>query len=146
MGYRSDVQAVIYGPSDDMLRFVTASKMDDKFKAIWKDMAGELNIFTLGGGSQITVLHLKCEDVKWYTTYPDVAAWHQLMVEADQDYDLHYEFIRVGEENGDVDRDQSPDCDWLLGLGRPTIYLDVATELTTKGFPNETDNTSTGEE
>ena len=148
MGYRSDVQAVIYGPSDEMLRFVTASKMDDKYKLVWKEFDAQLNVFTMGAAKPdpVTVLHLKCEDVKWYTDYPDVAAWHALMVEADQDYHLHYEFIRIGEEDGDVEKDNSPDCDWLLSVGRPEIYLDVAMVLTLEGFPNETNDSPTGQE
>lgn len=147
MGYRSDVQAVIYGPSDDMLRFVTASKMNDKFKPIWTEMKTELHIFTTGAGktNATTFLHLNCKDVKWYLTYPDVQAWSALMREAEEEFDLQYELIRVGEEDGDVERDQSADCDWILGTSRPEIYLDVNESMKTEGFPNETDNSSTSE-
>ena len=49
MGYRSDVQAVIYGPSDEVLRFVAATKLEGKYKAAWQEFESykQIKIFTI---------------------------------------------------------------------------------------------------
>lgn len=149
MGYRSDVRSIIYGPPDLMLRFVTAMKLDEKYKAVFEHFGDNITIRTWVGETPITVLDLTGDGWKWYTDYPDVNLWHELlaMVETDDTWEgLHYEFCRIGEEDGDIERDGSTENDNLIIVSRPETELDLNYHQMREGFPNETDQISTGEE
>jgi hypothetical protein len=145
MGYRSDVRAVIYGPSDTLQRFVTSAKLDNTHKKVFEYFADSLRVYTVDGRS---MLDLECGDVKWYDDYEDVRAWHDFMdlVDTDATWDgLEYEFVRVGEEDGDIEKESSNDPDGLLMVSRPAIDIDIVMHLTKEGFPDETDQDSAGE-
>lgn len=152
MGYRSDVRAIIYGPTDVMQRFVTAAKLSEEYKQIFTEFfVAELRIFTVNAGASDawSVLEIACEDVKWYEDYPDVKMWHSFMrsVEDEDDWkELNYEFVRIGEEDGDVEYARSCDCDYILSVTRPTAEVDITRSHMTEGFPDETDQSSTGQE
>lgn len=151
MGYRSDVRAIIYGDTDLMQRFVAAARLDAKHKEVFDSFDTQLHIHTFNPGTPDawSLMDLRCDDVKWYPDYPDVRAWHDLMREVDEDADWHglnYEFVRIGEEDGDIEWDRSADCcDYLLETSRPVANVAVNARNSVKGFPDETDQNSTGE-
>ena len=56
-----------------------------------------------------TMLWATFDDTKWYDGYSDVDAWNKLVRDALSDCgendDLNVEFVRVGEETGDLDHE-----------------------------------------
>ena len=121
MGYRSNIRCLIYpanvrekGEVDtqfDLLKTI----MNTTFKNVF-DMWSEH--FRVDDTNR--VIDFAAGDVKWYESYPDVSAFDG-MLPAVEDLGFCYEFIRVGEENGDVEYRQSNDHN---------CYLNTSTEIT----------------
>ena len=148
MGYRSQVRAVIYGDGDKLQTLVTkqlllGSDLFERFKdgltryhstrQRYDDDAtmeqtpdpetGARKIIWVT--EDIEVLDLYGDSWKWHEDYPDVAAWEAFMLEAEE-FDLSYEFVRIGEENEDIERRSNVlhDGDDMLGVTR-TICDDI---------------------
>jgi hypothetical protein len=163
MGYRSQVRAVIYGDPEKLQAFITKAMLegcsvfehfkDDlrRYRSALRDYDAEATAAqpaNAQGGREtqwkltpIEVLDLKGDDWKWYDDYADVKAWHALMDES-ADFDLSWEFVRVGEETPDVVMEHhltdDHGGDLLLGVER-SIYdqIEVKDEdqLTMEGAP-----------
>lgn len=107
MGYRSEVRCVIYGEPDKLQALITkhileGSKVFEQFKDSLK--RGEMH----WAKGTIEVLELYGDSWKWYPDYPDVMAFTALRDEA-PDFGLSYEFIRVGEEDDDLEIERGGD-------------------------------------
>lgn len=53
----------------------------------------------------MVMIHASFEGVKWYDSYDDVICWHELLKDAQAEHlsdHLSTEFVRVGEESGDI--------------------------------------------
>jgi len=110
MGYRSQVRSCIYSDEAELFEaFISGRKLiDDQVfhdenwfndsleypEKIYKNMEGELI-------QTIKILALHGDDWKWYDEYEYVNAWHKLLKDAEV-AGLNYEFVRVGEEDGDI--------------------------------------------
>jgi len=110
MGYRSQVRSCIYSEDAELFEaFISGRKLiDDQVfhdenwfndsleypEKIYKNMEGELI-------QTIKILALHGDDWKWYDEYEYVNAWHKLLKDAEV-AGLNYEFVRVGEEDGDI--------------------------------------------
>jgi len=110
MGYRSQVRSCIYSDDAELFEaFIAGRKLidDPVFRdenwfndsleypeKIYKNMEGELI-------QTIKILALHGDDWKWYDEYEYVNAWHKLLKDAEV-AGLNYEFVRVGEEDGDI--------------------------------------------
>ena len=113
MGYRSEVRSAIYGPKDTLMAFLTKAALIDSNVALSKfkesltlrvSEATRWNDETKAHSTEIIyVLDLYGDSWKWYEDYHDVRAWHALLEEAEE-FGLDYEFVRVGEETGDIDQ------------------------------------------
>jgi hypothetical protein len=98
MGYRSQVKSVIY-------------QTKDKFDKFYKDNAEEINYFmhefgcmSVAKKDNYEVLFLDFDEVKWYDSFPEVIAWKAFLAKAEEE-GLHYEFVRLGEDDSDVEID-----------------------------------------
>lgn len=129
MGYYSDVRCLIYGPKDAMLRWTTAQRLDPKSPLnAWRDQFSEYLVDS--GGDGTVVLDLHWDGVKWYDDYPTISAFGALLRAINDDScsetpsGIEYEFIRVGEENGDIETDYSNSTEgWLFS--RTIIETDL---------------------
>jgi len=92
MGYRSDVYLRIAQPLVEVVD--AARKLDDKLDEMLRQASCD--------GSK-TDFHW--EWVKWYDTYPEVQAVDSLLSMLQED---DYGFIRLGEDDGDADRQGCP--------------------------------------
>lgn len=92
MGYRSDVYLRVAEPLVEVVD--AARKLDDKLDEMLKH-----------GSCDGSKTDFHWEWTKWYDTYPEVQAVENLL-EMLQDDD--YGFFRLGEEDGDFDRQGSP--------------------------------------
>jgi hypothetical protein len=93
MGYRSDVYLRIAEPLVEVVD--AARKLDenlDKMLSKGAKLCKEKTDFNWGW-------------VKWYDSYPEVQAVESLLSMLQED---DYGFIRIGEEDGDIDRQGCP--------------------------------------
>ena len=100
MGYRSEVAYVInFDGEETRDEFIAMVKThgDNLYKALQ-----ECQI--LGGH---TTIDFYADHTKWYDGYKDVDAHHQLMQFAEEHYEGRsgWRFIRIGEEEGDIQND-----------------------------------------
>jgi hypothetical protein len=113
MGYRSQVASVVYGRRDKMIALLVAEKLQS------------VNIFNVGAGELVKDLavheysrelthegppepwlriDLHGNDWKWYPEYEDVQAWGDFL-ELAEEMECNYEFMRIGENDDDVETD-----------------------------------------
>ena len=104
MGYRSEVYLRI---AETLVEVIDAArKLDDNLDKMLSDAATE------GNKTDFT-----WEYTKWYDTYPEVQAVESLL---DMLQDDDYGFIRLGEEEGDIERKGYP--------GEYDMYINTAVE------------------
>lgn len=134
MGYRSQVRCLIYGEPDKLDAFIMAHRMilgSSVFSNFTEDLAKYKAKFITGYNAEkketeyktIHVLDLHGNGWKWSEDYEDVTAWHSFMDEA-PGFGLNFEFIRIGEEYDDVDRQEGGDEEthaWYLHVSSPSI-------------------------
>ena len=112
MGYRSQVRSCVYGDDAEVFdAFIAGQKLINNI--IWEGFGESLEFLEKeythtqpredGSTKQVyKILALHGDDWKWYDSYEDVKAWDKFIHDA-VDSGLNYEFIRVGEENGDIE-------------------------------------------
>jgi hypothetical protein len=95
MGYRSEVYLRIAEPLVEVVD--AARKLDDNLDKMLSDGSSYCECKT----------DFHWEHAKWYDSYPEVQAVESLL---DMLQDDDYGFIRLGEEDGDIDRKGDPSC------------------------------------
>jgi hypothetical protein len=96
MGYRSEVAyAISFPDAGKKQAFVAAVKLGADEHQI--EALSELD------ERKDTLLFGHFCDVKWYDTFEEVQAHHQLMDMVVEDFKGSYYFVRIGEEYDDVD-------------------------------------------
>ena len=122
MGYRSDVFLRIAEPLVEVVQ--AAAKLDPKLEEILKE--GDC-----GDGSKTDFYW---ESVKWYDSYPEIQAIEGMLDDLDED---DYGFIRLGEEQGDIEQKGYPSeydmytsttVDWQVGMKKTTHLGRLITE------------------
>lgn len=124
MGYRSDVYMCITGPKDTILAGIATLRIEgdaDMHAALdeWKVVAAaEPSEAAMVLGGQGT-------DWKWYDDFPDVHAHNTIFNHfaelAGDDTQLHGVFVRIGEEDDDIEsREFNEGYD--LGAPRRSIF------------------------
>lgn len=125
MGYRSDVRAHIYsyrvvGDPDNTVAVADGyarlklimSTTYKEFMEYWGDS------FSWNDNRQF--LDFAMSDVKWYDDFPEVKKFMEFLKEIDE-LDFEYEFVRMGEETDDVERQSSDEADWFLEVRREIV-------------------------
>jgi hypothetical protein len=126
MGYRSNIRCLIYpldtatgdAPSliDNYHSLVTL--MNTTFKDVVDFWDGCLTL-----DPHHRVVDFVIDDVKWYPSYPDVAAFEKMLDEV-AELGFCYEFVRVGEDNNDIEMRESDHSNGYLGVTTSiTCYL-----------------------
>ena len=157
MGYRSQVRCLIYGDPDKLQAHITAHLLTNgkvfehfadslkRYKTVRRTYDDD---FTVGIGpdpdngraqpqwreTPIEVLDLCGDSWKWYEGYPDVVAFEAFMRSA-PDLELTYEFLRIGEEDTDTERETGgdDDGDYYLGINR-SIWCDMPEDVEQLGL------------
>jgi hypothetical protein len=116
MGYRSDVHALFYTTKKEDLP-VLKLYMDENYPKDLHDLE-EIK------SNRIYGYEVVYEDVKWYSGYEDVKAfdafktkYHALLDEQEDGKKWKFEFIRIGEDTEDVEREQD-DSAYVLSVRR----------------------------
>lgn len=123
MGYRSNVRCLIYpmdtstGDKPTLVDKYHALKtvMNTTFKDV-VDMWGSYWSFD----DAHNVFDFEADDVKWYDSYPDVSAFMEMLQKV-EDLGYAYEFVRVGEDSGDIE---------YLESNNHNGYLNTSTVIT----------------
>lgn len=118
MGYRSDVEILFY-PEDQedfaMLKLYVDENLPDKF---------EVGHIPSNGRWQkgYKYLHLRLKGVKWYPSYEDVIAYTECFDNWAQKFGsppkFHFEFVRIGEDYGDIKTLYSENAQYALQVER----------------------------
>ena len=121
MGYKNEVTCAIYGDPLEV-DALWATHKDVEFDnaalpprptSLQREFGAAIRFAE--DGPDTKVLLLEGSGWRWYDDYPDVIAWHALMDKA-LSRGLNVEFVRVGEESGDVDeRHEGPDVQGYVG-------------------------------
>jgi len=129
MGYRSDVTAIIYPAFDYEGAPATPEELTQRYETMKVIAAAQhANVFKEFGDSlwwddASKMLVLRCPDVKWYPIYPDVQAF-EAMLSAFADLDYAYEFVRIGEDDDDLERRSCNESYNVLRITR-SVEIDI---------------------
>lgn len=121
MGYRSEVTALIYpdGGEHSALNYNKLKLlMNTTFKQVFDEWGGERE-FNDGWewNDDVLVLQFTATSVKWYDSYPEVERFVKFLEEV-QELEYQYEFIRLGEEDDDMETDSTGDANSYLSVRR----------------------------
>ena len=113
MGYRSQVASIIYDTKEKMDIFKKENAnlikvLDDEFND------GSLKYLS---NADYNFIYLNGNDWKWYSTYKEVKAWHDLMDLAEKK-ELLVEFVRIGEDYEDIQVDYINNSECYLNVER----------------------------
>jgi hypothetical protein len=109
MGYRSEVKSLIYGSYDEMAKFKTDNA--ELCEQLAEDFGADIEQLNNG---DYEIIYLDCSYSKWYDSYAEVIRWNNLLSLANE-AELMTEFVRIGEEAGDIEQEYSQtDCEYYL--------------------------------
>jgi hypothetical protein len=116
MGYRSDVKAIIYplGGDQNLLEY-------DKLKLLFNTTFQD--VFTAWGEDYFSwddnhrALIFDANSVKWYDSYPEVQKFIKFLADV-HELGYEYEFMRIGEEDDDVETDRTGDAEGYMYVSR----------------------------
>jgi hypothetical protein len=124
MGYRSEVESMIYGEAEKIDLFIVKHKILDT--SAFTEFKDDITIKVHEGAEgviPIKAIILSGHGWKWYDSYGDVKAWMELLKDA-EDFGLMYEHVRVGEEDGDIESDCSEENEgWL------EVYTEISNQF-----------------
>jgi hypothetical protein len=121
MGYRSDVQALIY-PANGDTNLLEYDKLKTLMNTTFKDMLDTWGDY-FDWNDHHRVLQFTANSIKWYDSYPDVARFTKFLEEV-RDLEYEYEFIRIGEDDNDVESDSTGDAENFMYVER-TIQVNL---------------------
>ena len=116
MGYRSDVQALIYPQSGDQ-NLLEYDKLKLLFNTTFKD------VFEAWGKDYFTwddthrVLKFSANSIKWYDSFPEVDLFPKFLADV-RELEYEYEFLRIGEDDTDVESDSTGDANGYMYVSR----------------------------
>jgi len=116
MGYRSDVQALIY-PANGDTNLLEYNKLKLLFNTTFK------NVFEAWGEDYFSwndahrVLKFSANSVKWYDSYPEVQTFVTFLTDV-AGLGYEYEFLRLGEDDEDVEDDRTGDAEGFMYVQR----------------------------
>ena len=116
MGYRSDVQALIYplGGEDNLINY---DKLKLLFNTTFKDVFEAWGEDYFSWDDKHRVLKFDANSVKWYESFPEVATFVKFLEDV-RDLEYEYEFIRIGEDTDDIEDDSTGDAQGFLYVSR----------------------------
>lgn len=97
MGYYSEVRYLVIGEKEVMTAMLAAWRLVDEDTAKQLD---EVVIVPYGEDKLLLSFHM--EHGKWYKSFPDVAM-HIRFLDFTEDYEVQGVFIRIGEDNTDIE-------------------------------------------
>jgi hypothetical protein len=115
MGYRSDVQALIYPANSDQ-NLLEYDKLKTLMNTTFKDMLDTWGDY-FDWNDKHRVLKFSANSIKWYDSYPDVVRFTLFLTEVRM-LDYEYEFLRIGEDDNDIETDCTGDAHGFMYVQR----------------------------
>ena len=116
MGYRSDVKALIYPQGGDQ-NLLEYDKLKLLFNTTFKDVFEAWGKDYFEWDDKHRVLIFNADSVKWYDSYPEVQKFVQFLTDV-AGLDYQYEFLRLGEEDDDIEDDRTGDAEGYMYINR----------------------------
>ena len=122
MGYRSDVKALIYplGGEHNLLEY---DKLKLLFNTTFQDVFEAWGEDYFSWNDKHRVLEFDANSVKWYDSYPEVQTLVKFLADV-HELGYEYEFMRIGEEDEDIETDNSGDAENYMYVER-TIQVNL---------------------
>lgn len=112
MGYRSDVKYIMAFATEEartkFLGEVELTVADHPDQAV-RDIPSAYKLTTYELCTKPFIIRVHHDDVKWYDDFPCVRMEMEFLSMAEDTYDADFEFLRIGENDDDVDRQSSAD-------------------------------------
>ena len=109
MGYRSEVKSLVYGEPEAMAKFMADNA--ELIEQLAEDFGSDL---TQVNNGSYELIYLDCAYSKWYDSFSEVIRWNNLLSLANE-AELMTEFVRIGEEAGDIEQEYSQtECEYYL--------------------------------
>jgi len=125
MGYRSDVRVHVYPIQNEVEDKSDVHSADEyarlkllmatTFKDVWEMWEG-----CFSWHDNHNTLDFVCTDIKWYEGYQTIDTFMAFLDDVDE-CKFEYEFMRVGEDIGDVEYKSSDDAIHLLDVNRQIV-------------------------
>jgi hypothetical protein len=122
MGYRSDVMALVY-PAGGEHNLLNYDKLKTLMNTTFKDVLDFWSEGYFTWDDTHRVLKFSAPSIKWYDSYPEVDRFTKFLEEA-HELEYEYEFIRVGEEDDDLETDSTGDAENYMYVER-TIQVNL---------------------
>lgn len=115
MGYRSDVHILFYASPREREHFPAIKLWFDE---AYPDKPDGTSWSTVSKGDDY--IYVKYNGVKWYDSYADVQAVLKALEEFDTTFSECgcFEFVRIGEEDNDIERRDFGEADARLNITR----------------------------
>ncbi len=117
MGYYSEVRYLVTGKEEVMTAMLAAWRLSDEDAA---EQLGEVTITPYREGLLLLSFHM--DNGKWYDSRPDVAmhkrfldvAMHKRFLDFTENYEVEGVFIRMGEDDADIESSSYGQADYDL--------------------------------
>ena len=116
MGYRSDVKALIY-PQGGEHNLLNYDKLKLLMNTTFKDVMDYWEDPYFTWDDKHRVLVFDANSVKWYDSYPEIVRFIKFLQEV-HELEYEYEFIRIGEDDNDIETDSTGDAQSYLCVRR----------------------------
>jgi hypothetical protein len=116
MGYRSDVKALIY-PSGGEHNLLEYDKLKLLFNTTFQDVFTSWGEDYFSWDDKHRALIFDANSVKWYDDYPEIKTFLKFLEDV-HGLGYEYEFIRIGEEDDDVETDRTGDAEGYMYVSR----------------------------
>ena len=129
MGYRSEVKIAIQcnkavvGANAGWKTFLCEIAVNPDTKIAYEELtSSDLKNCGIDGHTTVNRIWFEGDDVKWYDSYSDVQSWMALLrvaqkyLDGNADQLFSTAFIRIGEEDNDVETDYTSDGYELLSV------------------------------
>ena len=122
MGYRSDVMALVY-PAGGEHNLLNYDKLKTLMNTTFKDVLDVWSDDYFTWDDKHRVLKFAANSIKWYDSYPEVDRFTRFLAEV-QELEYEYEFLRIGEDDTDVEADCTGDAENYMYVER-TIQVNL---------------------
>ena len=116
MGYRSDVKALIY-PQGGEHNLLNYDKLKLLMNTTFKDVMDYWEDPYFTWDDKHRALVFDANSVKWYDSYPEIVRFIKFLQEV-HELEYEYEFIRIGEDDNDIETDSTGDAEGFLYVSR----------------------------
>lgn len=115
MGYYSEVAIVLY--KDDLKKLIEEAYLEQNHDVINLIKGAEL----YNDNDESGVVTLRWDYIKWYDSFPNI----RFVMDFIQNEDRQYRFVRIGEEEGDIETQENDDKGVFYEYASACSYIEL---------------------